>query len=53
MARIPDAFSFVEDDDHKGVAVNLQGEALDDAWVTLLGSTLENNRHVRSVLLNR
>ena len=53
MARITEAFSFVEDDDHRGAAVNVQGESLDDAWVTLLGSTLENTRHVRSVLLNR
>ncbi len=53
MARITHAFSFVEDNDQKGGAVNVQGEALDDAWITLLGSTLENNRRVRSVLLNR
>lgn len=53
MARITDAFGFVEDNDHRATAVNVQGEALDDAWVALLGSTLESNKHIRSVLLNR
>lgn len=53
MARITDAYGFVEDDDHRAAAVNVQGEALDDAWAALLGSTLETNRNVRSVLLNR
>lgn len=53
MTRITDAFSFVEDNDHRAAAVNVQGEGLDDAWVALLGSTLETNTTVRSVLLNR
>ena len=53
MARITDAFGFVEDNDHRAAAVSVQGEALDDAWAALLGSTLETTKHVRSVLLNR
>lgn len=53
MARITEAFGFVDDNDHRVATVNVQGEYLDDAWVTLLSSTLEVNQNVRSVLLNR
>lgn len=53
MARITESFGFVDDNDHRVAAVNVQGECLDDAWVTLLGSTLEVNDNVHSVLLNR
>eukprot|EP00903_Cladosiphon_okamuranus_P019455 g17889.t1 len=53
MARLTDAFGFVEDNDHRAAGVNVQGEGLDDAWVAVLGSTLETNHNVRSVLLNR
>lgn len=53
MARITDAFGLVEDDDHRAAVVSVQGEALDDAWITLLGSTLENNHKIHTLLLNR
>ncbi|CAM9232362.1 unnamed protein product [Ectocarpus fasciculatus] len=53
MARITGAFGLVEDDDHRAAVVSVQGEALDDAWITLLGSTLENNHNIHTLLLNR
>ncbi|CBN78576.1 Hypothetical leucine rich repeat protein [Ectocarpus siliculosus] len=53
MARITDAFGLVEDDDHRAAVVRVQGEALDDAWIALLGSTLENNHKIHTLLLNR
>ncbi|CAM9256967.1 unnamed protein product, partial [Hapterophycus canaliculatus] len=53
MGRITNAFGSIEDNDHRAATISVQGEALDDAWVALLGSTLETNRNVTSVLLNR
>lgn len=53
MALITKAYQLIDDVDHRAVAVNMQGKALDDAWAAVLGSTLETNGTVRSVNLNR
>lgn len=53
MAFITKAFELVDDNDHRALAITMQAQGLDDAWTALLGSTLEVNRTVRSVNLNR
>lgn len=50
---LADATALVEDDDHRVLAVDFQGQVLDDAWAALLGSTLEANRTVTRVNLNK
>lgn len=53
MALIKNALIALEDDDQRVTAVNLQSLELNDTWAALLSTTLEVNRTVRFVNLNR